>query len=221
MSVIIIDNYDSFAYNIFQALGSLGAEPLVFRNDEISLDELEKLQPGRIVISPGPCTPLEAGISNQVVLHFGSRLPILGICLGHQCIGQVYGGRVIRANQVMHGKTSLVHHNQQGIFKGLPTPFTATRYHSLVVEPESLPAEIQVTALTADGVIMGIRHRRFPVWGIQCHPESYLTPAGPIILANFLQDAAWEPVGEDPDWTNVLQTGLLGARAAQDTPPAS
>jgi len=189
--LLMIDNYDSFTYNVVQYLGELGAEVQVRRNDEISLADIEALAPSQIVISPGPCTPNEAGISMDVIRQFAGRVPILGICLGHQSIGQVFGGKVVRARQVMHGKTSPIHHRGEGVFGGLSQPFQATRYHSLVVERESLPDCFEVTAWTEreDGnidEIMGIRHREFAVEGVQFHPESILTAHGHDLLNNFL-----------------------------------
>ncbi len=189
--LLMIDNYDSFTYNIVQYLGELGAEVVVHRNDEIGLDEIERLAPEMIVVSPGPCTPNEAGISMDVIRTFGPQVPTLGVCLGHQCLGQVYGGRVIRAREVMHGKTSPIHHAGAGVFRGLPQPFEATRYHSLIVERDSLPDCLEITAWTEhpDGSmdeIMGLRHREFPVEGVQFHPESILTRVGHELLRNFL-----------------------------------
>ncbi|MBM3497239.1 MAG: aminodeoxychorismate/anthranilate synthase component II [Armatimonadetes bacterium] len=185
--VILIDNYDSFVYNLVQYLGELGAEPLVFRNDAVSVQEIAAHGPSHIVISPGPCTPLEAGVSNDVIRDLGARIPILGVCLGHQAIGHVYGGRVIRARRPMHGKTSVIHHDGAGLFAGLPTPLTGTRYHSLIVERETLPDCLQITAETEAGEIMGLRHRGEPVEGVQFHPEAVLTEHGHRMLANFLQ----------------------------------
>ncbi|HCO42751.1 MAG TPA: anthranilate/aminodeoxychorismate synthase component II [Gammaproteobacteria bacterium] len=189
--VLMLDNYDSFTFNLVQYLGELGVDVVTHRNDCISLDEVERLAPERIVVSPGPCTPDEAGISLDLIRRFAGRVPILGVCLGHQAIGQAFDGRVIRADEVMHGKTSPVHHDGQGLFAGLPNPFTATRYHSLVVEWASLPPCLEVTAWTchADGSrheIMGLRHRELPVAGVQFHPESILTQHGHALLANFL-----------------------------------
>ncbi|WP_069802999.1 anthranilate synthase component II [Thermogemmatispora onikobensis] len=184
--ILLIDNYDSFTYNLYQYLSELGAEVLVRRNDQLTLDEIAALQPERIVISPGPCTPNEAGLSCEIIATFGSRLPILGVCLGHQAIGQVYGGRVIRAPEPVHGKTSLIYHRGQGCLRDLPNPFEANRYHSLIVERSSLPAELEITAETADGLIMGLRHRRYPVEGVQFHPESIMTTVGKDLLRNFL-----------------------------------
>jgi len=183
--ILVIDNYDSFTYNLVQYLGDLGAELHVVRNDAISLDEIERLAPERIVISPGPCTPREAGISRDVIARFGPRLPLLGVCLGHQAIGDVFGGEVVRT-EVRHGKTSMIHHNGREVFRGLPNPFEATRYHSLIVRRETLPACLEITAWTDDGLIMGLQHRQFPVWGVQFHPESILTAAGKDLLRNFL-----------------------------------
>lgn len=183
--IVMIDNYDSFTYNLVQYLGELQVDLRVYRNDEIRVGAIEALQPQAIVISPGPGTPEEAGISMAVIERFGPHLPILGVCLGHQCIGQVYGGQVIRAPRLMHGKTSLVYHSGDELFQGLPSPFEANRYHSLIVD-EPAPPDLQVTAFTNRGEIMGLRHRHYPVYGVQFHPESILTPAGKQILANFL-----------------------------------
>ena len=183
--LVVIDNYDSFTYNLVQYLGELGAELRVFRNDHVTLDELRALNPDRIVISPGPGDPDDGGISNDVIRAFGPTTPLLGVCLGHQCIGHVYGGRVARAPRLMHGKTSPVYHNGRGLFAGVPSPFTATRYHSLIVE-EPLPDCLQVTAFTSDGEVMGLRHKEHPVAGVQFHPESILTEHGKRILGNFL-----------------------------------
>jgi anthranilate synthase component 2 len=188
--VLVIDNYDSFVYNLVQYLGELGAEPLVHRHDELSLTEIEALEPDAVLISPGPGTPDDAGISNDVITTFAGRVPVLGVCLGHQCIGQVYGGRVVRASQVMHGKTSLITHTDGGVFEGLPNPLEATRYHSLVVERDSIPDCLEVTAETSEGVVMGLRHRELAVEGVQFHPESILTAGGHDLLRNFLAQAA-------------------------------
>jgi anthranilate synthase component II len=185
--VFIVDNYDSFTFNIAQELGELGAEVEVARHDAFTVPELRGLAPDGIVISPGPGTPADAGLSNDVIRAFAGRTPLLGVCLGHQCIGEVYGGRVVRAPELMHGKTSLIHHDGRGVFAGLPQPFDATRYHSLVVEESSVPAELHVTARTANGLIMGLRHRTAAVEGVQFHPESILTTAGMDLLANFLR----------------------------------
>jgi anthranilate synthase component II len=185
--VAVVDNYDSFTYNLVQYLGELGARVAVFRNDAIGAAELAEREPAAVVISPGPCTPDEAGISLDVVRLMGAHTPLLGVCLGHQAIGQAYGGRVVRAPQVMHGKVSEVYHDGDGLFAGLPDPFEATRYHSLVVERESLPDALQVTAWTAGGLVMGLRHREHPVVGVQFHPESICTPVGHRLLASFLE----------------------------------
>jgi len=185
--LLLIDNYDSFTYNLFQYLSELGQEVVVARNDKITIEDIEKLAPERIVVSPGPSTPQRAGISNDVIRHFGPRLPLLGVCLGHQCIGHVYGGTVGRAKAVMHGKSSLVHHKGEGILAGLPNPFSAIRYHSLAVSPEGLPDCLEVTAWTDDGTVMGLRHRQHPVEGVQFHPESFMTPVGKDLLRNFLK----------------------------------
>ena len=185
--ILVVDNYDSFTYNLVQYLGELGAELVVYRNDQFSLEEVEEKAPDHIVISPGPCTPNEAGLSNDVIRRFGERIPILGVCLGHQCIGAVFGGEVIRAPYVMHGKVSRIHHNGQTIFKDLPNPLEATRYHSLIVKREGLPDSLEVTAWNDEELIMGLKHREYPVWGVQFHPESILTPQGKSILKNFLE----------------------------------
>ena len=185
--VLLIDNYDSFVYNLARYVSELGWQRVVVRNDAVTLKEIEALTPSHILLSPGPCTPHEAGISNAVVEHFGPAIPILGVCLGHQCIGQVYGGRVVRAWRPMHGKTSLVEHDEQGIFAGLSSPLRVTRYHSLIVSPEDLPAELIVTARSAEGEIMALAHRRHPVVGVQFHPEAVLTEHGYDLLRNFLE----------------------------------
>jgi anthranilate synthase/aminodeoxychorismate synthase-like glutamine amidotransferase len=185
--VLLIDNYDSFVYNLVQELGELGAEPLVQRNDAVGLEEIEACHPDGIVISPGPGRPDSAGISLAVVGHFAGRVPILGVCLGHQCIGQHFGGRIVPAPTLMHGKTSQIHHDGQALFSGLPNPFVATRYHSLVVDPNSIPQVLEVSATTDDGVVMGLRHRSLPVEGVQFHPESVLTDSGLLMLQNFLR----------------------------------
>ena len=190
--LLMIDNYDSFTYNLVQYLGELGQEVRVFRNDQITLDEIEKLVPERIVISPGPCTPNEAGISLDVINHFKGKMPILGVCLGHQSIGQAFGGRVVHANSIMHGKTSEIYHTNKDVFKGLDSPFTATRYHSLVIEKDTLPECLEVTAWTKNDAgdideIMGVHHKEYPVSGVQFHPESILTSYGHELLNNFLQ----------------------------------
>lgn len=185
--ILIIDNYDSFTYNIVQELGELGADIEVHRNDGITLDEIRELNPSHIIISPGPGFPKDSGISRDVIREFGAETPLLGVCLGHQCIGEVYGGKVIHAPGLMHGKTSPVHHKQDALFTDVPSPFTATRYHSLVVEEESLPDELEIIAFTEDGEIMAVRHKEYPVIGVQFHPESILTDFGMRIFQNFLE----------------------------------
>jgi anthranilate synthase/aminodeoxychorismate synthase-like glutamine amidotransferase len=185
---LMIDNYDSFTYNLVQYFAELGHLPTVVRNDKINLSALSKLHLEALVISPGPCSPREAGISCEAIKYFSSRhIPILGVCLGHQCIGEVFGGKIIHAPSLMHGKVSEIIHNGKDIFKGVPDNFTATRYHSLVIKPESLPSDLEITAKTADGVIMGVRHRKLPVYGVQFHPESILTQHGHKLLGNFLK----------------------------------
>jgi anthranilate synthase component 2 len=184
--LLMIDNYDSFTYNLVQYLGELGQEVKVYRNDEINLDQIAVLQPQYIVISPGPCTPNEAGVSVPLIKRFAGEIPILGVCLGHQSIGQAFDGKIVHAKQLMHGKTSSILHNDGGVFHNLPNPFTATRYHSLVIERESLPGELEITAWTADGEIMGVRHKSYPIEGVQFHPESILTEHGHDLLRNFL-----------------------------------
>ncbi|MCI0787121.1 MAG: aminodeoxychorismate/anthranilate synthase component II [Chloroflexi bacterium] len=184
--LLLIDNYDSFTYNLYQYLAELGAEVVTVRNDKTTLEDIEAMNPQGIIISPGPGTPLEAGISNDVIRHFGPRVPTLGVCLGHQCIGYVYGAKVDRAGEIRHGKTSMIHHNGQGVLAGLPDPFEAIRYHSLVVYPETVPDELEVTAWTDNGLIMGLRHKEYPVEGVQFHPESIMTPVGKAVLQNFL-----------------------------------
>jgi anthranilate synthase component 2 len=192
MVVFVLDNYDSFTYNLVQRLGEIdpSLDIRVARNDQITPAEIEKLNPARIIISPGPCTPSEAGISKQVIESFGSRIPVLGVCLGHQCIGETYRAEVKRADRLMHGKVSLIHHDGSGLFAGLKNPFTATRYHSLAIPPDSLPPDLELCAWTADAdfprEVMGVRHRRFPVHGVQFHPESFLTDGGIDLLRNFL-----------------------------------
>ncbi len=184
--LLLIDNYDSFTYNLYQYLSELGEEIIVVRNDKMTLKEMEELSPERIVISPGPGTPEQAGISNDVVRHFGNRLPILGVCLGHQCIGYAYGAKINHAGEIKHGKSSLIHHDGKGVFSGLPSPFPAIRYHSLAVNPESVPDCLEVSARTDDNIIMGIRHREYLVEGVQFHPESIMTGVGKDLLRNFL-----------------------------------
>jgi len=190
MKLLMIDNYDSFTYNLVQYFAELGAEVLVHRNDEISLADIEGLQPSHLVVSPGPCSPAEAGVSVAAIQHFAGKLPILGVCLGHQSIGAAFGGRIIRAQQLMHGKTSVIHTTQQGVFADLPQDYTVNRYHSLAIERSSCPAELEVTAWTDDGEIMGVRHRSLPIEGVQFHPESILTEHGHALLNNFLKMSA-------------------------------
>ena len=185
--ILVIDNYDSFTYNLVQYLGELGQLLRVHRNDKINITQIKQMNPDRIVISPGPSTPMNAGISNEVIKHFGPALPILGVCLGHQCVGYSYGGTIGQAREIMHGKSSLIHHNGQGVLAGLPNPFSAIRYHSLVVKRDGLPDCFEITAWTDDGTIMGLSHRHHPVLGVQFHPESFMTEAGKDILRNFLQ----------------------------------
>lgn len=185
--LLVIDNYDSFTYNLVQYFGELGADPQVKRNDAITPDEVKKMKPQKIVISPGPGRPEEAGISMELIRKFGGKIPILGVCLGHQCMGEVYGGKVVRAGRLMHGKTSPIQHDGKGVFQGLPNPFEATRYHSLIVEKNSVPSCLEVCAETAEGEIMGLRHREYPVHGVQFHPESILSKEGKDLLANFLK----------------------------------
>ncbi len=186
--LLMIDNYDSFTYNLVQYLGELGEDVLVKRNDEISVEEIEKLAPKRIVISPGPCSPSEAGISVATIEKFAGKIPLLGVCLGHQSIGQAFGGRIVHAKTLMHGKTSEITHTNEGIFKGLPSPYRATRYHSLVIERESCPDCLEITAWTDDGEIMGVRHKSLPIEGVQFHPESIMTEHGHALLKNFLKN---------------------------------
>ncbi len=185
--LLVIDNYDSFTYNLVQYFGELGAKPLVFRNDEISLKKIRKLNPKQIVISPGPCTPKEAGISNEVIRAFAGQTPILGVCLGHQCLGDVFGGKIVRAKQIMHGKVSDIYHDKDSLFTGMSQPFQATRYHSLVIEPRSFPKSLKKIGWTKDAEIMAVKHREFPIWGVQFHPESILTLQGLTLLSNFLK----------------------------------
>ncbi|MEO0048438.1 MAG: hypothetical protein RLZZ410_1397 [Pseudomonadota bacterium] len=185
--LVMIDNYDSFTYNLVQYFGELGAEVKVFRNDEITIPEIEALKPDHICISPGPCSPKEAGISVAALQYFAGKVPLLGVCLGHQAIGEAFGGKVVRAKRVMHGKTDTVHTTQQGVFRDLPKEFTVTRYHSLAIEKESLPADLEITAWTDDGEIMGVRHKKFAVEGVQFHPESILSEYGHELLNNFLK----------------------------------
>ncbi|MGQ9609521.1 MAG: anthranilate synthase component II [bacterium] len=194
--ILVIDNYDSFTYNIVQYIGEILLRKLpeenvyseirVFRNDKISISEIENLHPDKIVISPGPCTPREAGISNDVIIHFAGKIPILGVCLGHQCIGYVFGGDIVRADRLMHGKTSMIYHDGKEIFTGLENPFEATRYHSLIIKPETFPDSLIVTAWTEQDEIMGVRHKKYPIWGVQFHPESILTKEGKKLFSNFI-----------------------------------
>ena len=195
--ILLIDNYDSFTYNLYQYLCELGADVTVVRNDQTTLEEIADSAPERIVVSPGPCTPEQAGISNDVIRRFGPTTPTLGVCLGHQCVGYSFGGTVAGAGEIMHGKMSLVHHDGRGLFKGLESPFEAIRYHSLAVYREGLPEELEVTAWTDSGLIMGVRHRRYPVEGIQFHPESIMTKVGKDILRNFLDVPAAKPASGD------------------------
>ncbi|HET6465967.1 MAG TPA: aminodeoxychorismate/anthranilate synthase component II [Nitrospiria bacterium] len=185
--LLMIDNYDSFTYNLVQYFGELGQDVRVYRNDQITLDEIAEFRPERVVISPGPCTPKEAGISIELIKRFAGRFPILGVCLGHQAIGEAFGGEVVRASRLMHGKTSMIHHDGKTIFKSLPNPFEATRYHSLIVKRETLPAVLNISAETQEGEIMGLRHLNYPIEGVQFHPESILTKAGMDLLKNFLK----------------------------------
>jgi anthranilate synthase component II len=186
--ILVLDNYDSFVYNLVQYLGELGAEPVVHRHDDLAIEQIVALDPDGVLVSPGPGRPEDAGVSNEVIRRFAGVRPVLGVCLGHQCLGQVYGGDVVRAPQVMHGKTSVVHHDGEGVFAGLPNPFEATRYHSLVVAPESVPDALVVTAWTDDGIVMGLRHRQHPsTEGVQFHPESILTAGGHDLIANWLR----------------------------------
>jgi len=201
-TVLVIDNYDSFTYNLVQYLGELGEQVTVRRNDEITLPAITELDPVAVVLSPGPGTPAEAGICKELLIELGPTLPTMGVCLGHQCLGEAFGGTVRRASRVMHGKVSPVIHQQQSVFRGLPSPFTATRYHSLVVEPADLPAELEVTAWTEDGTVMGLRHRQYPLAGVQFHPEAILTEHGHQLLENFLHDAR--------DWRNTSRQHGVG-----------
>jgi len=186
--ILVIDNYDSFTYNLVQYLGELGAELSVYRNDKVNIEEIRKLKPKKIIISPGPGTPLQAGVSNAVIKTFGKDIPLLGVCLGHQCLAHVYGGKIVRAKRLMHGKTSLIYHNGKILlYQGLKNPFVATRYHSLLVKRDTLPDCMEITAETKEGEIMGIRHKSYPLWGVQFHPESILTEEGKKLLGNFLK----------------------------------
>jgi anthranilate synthase/aminodeoxychorismate synthase-like glutamine amidotransferase len=201
--ILVIDNYDSFVYNLARYVRELGAEPLVLRNDAITVEEAARLAPSHIIISPGPCSPAEAGISTELVRRLGDTTPLLGVCLGHQCIGAAYGGAIVRARRPMHGKTSRIRHTGTGIFTGLPSPFTATRYHSLVIAPESLPQELEATAWSEDGEIMAVQHRRYPVTGVQFHPESVLTEYGYRMLDRFLTGGTGVDVPDRADRASV------------------
>ncbi len=192
--ILVLDNYDSFVYNLVQELGELGASPVVFRNDAIDVAGIRAERPDAVLISPGPGRPEDGGVSLAAITELAGEIPLLGVCLGHQCIGEAFGGSVVAAPHLMHGKTSEIHHDGQGIFRGLPDPFVATRYHSLVVSPDSVPAALMVTATSSDGVIMGLRHRELPIEGVQFHPESVLTVSGPALLGNFLAQLAGTPV---------------------------
>ena len=185
--ILVIDNYDSFTFNLVQYLGELKADLRVVRNDEVTLDQIRELKPERILVSPGPCSPREAGLSNEIIREFGPKLPLFGVCLGHQCIGHTFGGEVVVNYRMMHGKTSPIRHNGEDLFAGIPSPFNATRYHSLVIKRDTLPACLEVTAETEEGEIMGVRHRELPIWGVQFHPESILTEHGRQLMANFLK----------------------------------
>lgn len=185
--MLVIDNYDSFTYNIVQYLGEMGVEMQVYRNDEITIERIKELNPERILISPGPCSPREAGLSNEIIRAFCQTTPILGVCLGHQCIGHTFGAEIIVNYRMMHGKTSPIYHNGKDIFEGMPNPFIATRYHSLVINPKSIPPCLEITARTEEGEIMGVKHKEYPVWGVQFHPESILTQDGKTLLKNFLK----------------------------------
>ena len=185
--VLVIDNYDSFTYNLVQYLGELQVDLQVHRNDQITLEQVRALNPERILVSPGPCSPRESGLSNDIIREFGAKVPLFGVCLGHQCIGHTFGAKVVVNYRMMHGKTSLVKHNGKDLFEGMPNPFPATRYHSLVIERSSMPADLEITAETDEGEIMGVKHKKFPIWGVQFHPESILTENGRQILRNFLK----------------------------------
>lgn len=185
--ILIIDNYDSFTYNLVQYLGEMRTDLAVHRNDQVTMEQIESMKPERILISPGPCSPKEAGMSNEIIRQFGPKTPLLGVCLGHQCIGHVFGGEVVVNSRMMHGKTSPIRHNGRDLFEGIPSPFTATRYHSLVIRRESIPDCLEITADTEEGEIMGVRHRSYPIWGVQFHPESILTEHGKTMIRNFLK----------------------------------
>ncbi|HEY7026612.1 MAG TPA: aminodeoxychorismate/anthranilate synthase component II [Gemmatimonadales bacterium] len=217
--ILLIDNYDSFVYNLARYVAELGHDPVVRRNDSITLDEIPGLEPSHIIISPGPCSPTEAGISTELIRRFGGSIPILGVCLGHQCIGAAYGGEIVRAKRPMHGKTSRIHHRGDGIFAGLPSPFLATRYHSLVIAPESVPPELRVTATAEDGEIMAVAHASHPVVGVQFHPESVLTEHGYRMLDQFLTGGRGLNVPERADRASVPRTSVA-ADLASAPPPA-
>ena len=190
--ILLIDNYDSFTYNLVQRLGEIdpGVDLRVVRNDQVTLEEIEAWRPTHLIISPGPCTPVQAGVSNDIVRRFGPLVPLLGVCLGHQCIGHALGARIVRAGRIMHGKTSLIHHDGRGVYRGLSNPFEATRYHSLLIEPGTLPAELEIVSWTDQNEIMGVRHKRYPLEGVQFHPESFLTDEGSKLLKNFMDQAS-------------------------------
>ena len=185
--ILVIDNYDSFTYNLVQYLGELKADLQVYRNDEVTLDKARELKPDRILVSPGPCSPRESGLSNEIIREFGSRVPVFGVCLGHQCIGHTFGAQVVVNYRMMHGKTSPIRHNEKGLFKGMPNPFAATRFHSLVIKRDTMPECLEITAETDEGEIMGVRHKELPIYGVQFHPESILTESGRTIIKNFLE----------------------------------
>jgi para-aminobenzoate synthetase component II len=193
--ILLVDNYDSFTYNLVQRLGEIdpAIELRVVRNDQVTLEEIEAARPTHLIISPGPCTPVQAGVSNEVIMRFAAHVPLLGVCLGHQCIGHALGARVVRASRIMHGKTSLIYHDGRGVYRGLSNPFEATRYHSLVIEPGTLPEDLEVVARTDQNEIMGVRHKRFPLEGVQFHPESFLTEEGIKLLKNFLDQGTGQP----------------------------
>ncbi|HEX2250449.1 MAG TPA: aminodeoxychorismate/anthranilate synthase component II [Gemmatimonadales bacterium] len=221
--ILLIDNYDSFVYNLARYVRELGELPLVRRHDALELDEIADLAPSHIIISPGPCSPREAGISTEVVRRFGSRIPILGVCLGHQCIGAAYGGEIVRAGVPMHGKISRIHHSGAGIFAGLPNPFVATRYHSLVVAPASVPAALTVTATSEDGEIMAVQHTEHPVYGVQFHPESVLTEHGYQLLDHFIHGvpSTPRPVPQAADGARIVAGGEVTSTLAAAPPPVS
>ncbi|MEP6687335.1 MAG: aminodeoxychorismate/anthranilate synthase component II [Gemmatimonadales bacterium] len=219
--ILLLDNYDSFVYNLARYVRELGETPAVHRNDALSVEDVAAMAPSHIIISPGPCSPSEAGISTDLVRRLGATIPILGVCLGHQCIGAAYGGEIVRAGQPMHGKTSLIHHRGEGLFRGLPEPFRATRYHSLVIAPASVPEELEVTASSEDGEIMAVQHRRHPVHGVQFHPESVLTEHGYRLVDHFLHGVPETPrvVPFAADGALVLTTGAEPSTLASNPPP--